>query len=268
MGALLDDLSVIDHQDLVRVFHGLQPVSDHDNCFLRCQCLNGLHQLIFILRIHIGSGLIQEDHRRVLHHRPGDGDALFFTSGKRSPTLADHRLIAFGQSHNEVVAAGFLSCGNNFFHGGFRPTETDIVRNRIMEKVYTLEHEGEVLHQGIHVIVLYVPAVQRNCSGVHVPETGEEVHQCCFASTGGADDGCSGLFRDTERYPVNDLAFVIGELDIRSVDIRRLRADLFSGDIHLRGIQNLLSPVHADVDYTKERGIIARCLQAGVHDKR
>ena len=243
-------------------------MSNHDHCLLRCQCLNGLHKLVLILRIHIGGGFIQEDHRRVLHYRPGDGDALFFTSGKRRPTLADHRLVAFGQSHNEVVAAGFLSRGNDFFHGGIRPSETDIVRNRIMEKVYTLEHEGEVLHQGIHVVVLYVPAVQRDCSGIHVPETGEEVHQCCFTSTGGADNGCSGLFRDTERYPVNDLAFVIGELDIRSVDIRRLRADLFSGDIHLRGIQNLLSPVHADVDYTKERGIIARCLQAGVHDKR
>ena len=32
MGALLDDLAVIDYEDPVGIAHGFQPVGDHDDC--------------------------------------------------------------------------------------------------------------------------------------------------------------------------------------------------------------------------------------------
>ena len=82
MGALLNDLTMIDHNNLVGMAHGFQPVSNHDDRLIVGQFRNGLHQLLFIFGVNIGSGFVQNDDRRVLHNRPGDGNALALAAGK------------------------------------------------------------------------------------------------------------------------------------------------------------------------------------------
>lgn len=74
--ALLNDLAVIDHKNLVGMAHSFQPVGDHDDRLVVGQFCNGLHQLLFVFRVNIGCGFVQNDDRRVLHNRPGDGNAL------------------------------------------------------------------------------------------------------------------------------------------------------------------------------------------------
>ena len=76
MRALLDDLTVIDHKNLVGMAHGFQPVGDHDDRLIVGQRRDSLHQLLFVFRVNIGRGLVQNDDRRGLHNRPGDGNAL------------------------------------------------------------------------------------------------------------------------------------------------------------------------------------------------
>ena len=51
MGALLNDLAVIDHKNLVGMAHGFQPVGDHDDRLIMGQFRNGLHQLLFIFGV-------------------------------------------------------------------------------------------------------------------------------------------------------------------------------------------------------------------------
>ena len=80
VGALLDDLTVIDHEYPVGIAHGFQPVGDHDDRLIVGQFCNGLHQFLFIFRVHIGCLLIQNDDGRVLHDGPrnGHGERLRF----------------------------------------------------------------------------------------------------------------------------------------------------------------------------------------------
>src|SRR5699024_10186720 len=59
MGALLNDLAVIDHKNLVGMAHGFQPVGDHDDRLIMGQFRNGLHQLLFIFGVDIGGGFVQ-----------------------------------------------------------------------------------------------------------------------------------------------------------------------------------------------------------------
>ena len=82
MRALLDDLTVIDNEYFVGVAHSFQPVSDHDDRLIVGQFRNGLHQLLFIFGVNIGSGFVQNDDWCVLHNRPGDGNALALAAGK------------------------------------------------------------------------------------------------------------------------------------------------------------------------------------------
>ena len=47
------------------------------------QLADGPHQLLLVLRVHIGRGLVENDDGGVLHDGPGDGDPLAFAAGER-----------------------------------------------------------------------------------------------------------------------------------------------------------------------------------------
>ena len=59
VGALLDDLAVIDNKYPVGVAHSFQPVSDHDNRLIVGQFCNGLHQFLFIFGVNSYDSLIR-----------------------------------------------------------------------------------------------------------------------------------------------------------------------------------------------------------------
>ena len=69
--------------------HSFQPVSNHDDRLIVGQFCNGLHQLLFIFGVNIGSGFVQNDDRRILHDGPGNGDALPFAAGEGRTALTD-----------------------------------------------------------------------------------------------------------------------------------------------------------------------------------
>ena len=135
MRALLDDLTVIDHKNLVGMAHSFQPVSDHDDCLIVGQFRNGLHQFLFIFRVDIGSGFVENDDGCVLHNRPGDGDALALTSGKRRAALADDGVKAVRQCHDKVIAARFFRRSLYFLHGCVGLSEADIVGDGVREQI-------------------------------------------------------------------------------------------------------------------------------------
>ena len=66
MRALLNDLTVIDNKNLVGMAHGFQPVGNHNDRLIVGQFCNGLHQLLLVLRVHVGGGLVQNDDRRIV----------------------------------------------------------------------------------------------------------------------------------------------------------------------------------------------------------
>ena len=85
MGALLNDLAVIDNEYHIGVAHGFQPVGDHDDRLIVGQFRNGLHQLLFIFGVDIGGGFVQNDDGCVLHNRPRNGNSLTFAAALHVP---------------------------------------------------------------------------------------------------------------------------------------------------------------------------------------
>ena len=110
MLSLLHDLPVIHDQDLVRVFNGLEPVGNHDHGLVLCQGFDRLHELIFIFRVNIGRCLIQEDHRRILHHGPGNGDALPFAAGKTGTFSPAECCRQFRRTTGETIFSYIRKC--------------------------------------------------------------------------------------------------------------------------------------------------------------
>ena len=71
MGALLDNLAVIDNKNLVGMAHGFQPVSNHDDRLIVGQFRNSLHQLLFIFGVNIGSGFVPISTTSANPHKTG-----------------------------------------------------------------------------------------------------------------------------------------------------------------------------------------------------
>lgn len=63
MLSTLYNLSSVNHQNLVGILHGLQPMSNHDDGFLFRQCLDCPHKLLLIFRVNICGRLIQNNDR-------------------------------------------------------------------------------------------------------------------------------------------------------------------------------------------------------------
>ena len=108
-------------------------MGDHDDGFLLRQFLNSLHQLLLVLRVHIGCGFVQNNNRGVLHHSAGDGEPLAFAPGKGAACFADHRIIPLRQFHNEVMAAGFFRRCDDLLYRRIRLAEADVVGDRVVE---------------------------------------------------------------------------------------------------------------------------------------
>ena len=124
------------------------------------QFADGFHQLLFVFGVDIGGGFIQNDDGRVFQHGPGDGEPLAFAAGEGSSRLADDGVVALGQFQNEIVAAGLFRRRNHLIHGRVRLPKRMLLAIGIVEQIYVLEHEAEILHQAVHVVIAHVAAAQ------------------------------------------------------------------------------------------------------------
>ena len=156
MGALLNDLTVIDNKNLVGMAHSFQPVSNHNDRLIVGQFCNGLHQLLLVLRVHVGGGFVQNDDRRILHDGPGNGDALALAAGKRAACLADDGVKALRQCHDKVVAPRLLCSGLHLLHGGIGLSEADVIGDGVREQIGPLEHEGEIADQTVVAVLPHI----------------------------------------------------------------------------------------------------------------
>ena len=98
MGAVLYNLAVVYDDDLIGSLHGFQPMGNHDNGLFGGECLDGVHQFVFIFGIDVGGCLIQKDDRCVFHHGAGNRDALLFAARKVCATFTDYRIVSVGKA--------------------------------------------------------------------------------------------------------------------------------------------------------------------------
>ena len=59
MRSLLGDAACLQHIDAVAVHHIGQTVGDQDHCFLSRQAVDGFHDIVLALGIHIGGRLVE-----------------------------------------------------------------------------------------------------------------------------------------------------------------------------------------------------------------
>ena len=188
MGALLNDLTVIDNKNLVGMAHGFQPVDNHNDRLIAGQFRNSLHQLLFIFGVNIGSGFVQNDDGCVLHDGARNGNSLTFAAGERRTAFADDGVKAVRQCHDKVVAPRLLCSGLHLLHGGIGLSEADVIGDGVREQIGPLEHEGEIADEAVVALFPHIPPAKAHAAALHVPEPRHEIAESGLAGAGGADD--------------------------------------------------------------------------------
>ena len=150
------DPALIDNNDLIGIGDGRQPVGDDQQRLAPhqpCQCRLD-DRLVF--RVSVGSSLIENDDRCILQHGAGNGDALPLTAGQVTAGCTADRLIAVFKPHDELVAAAFFRCVDDFLVGRAFFTHADVVYNRKVKSEFqrAVAAFGSIALFGFNITVL------------------------------------------------------------------------------------------------------------------
>lgn len=116
MPAFLHDASVIDHEKLIGMAHGLESVRDHDDRLIARQRLDRLMPPILIFGIDVCRRLAQYDDRRVFQHRAGNGNALSFAADERVKFISK-LLGCFCVYKRKFIFSGYTVIKNLYLNG-------------------------------------------------------------------------------------------------------------------------------------------------------
>ena len=199
VGAEADDPAVLEHDDLVGVDDGCDPLRHDDH--------GGIGR-------HVGEGVPQagvggdvEGRERVVEQvdlgpadeRPGDGEALALAARDVRSALGDRRIEAFGHRFDEVPGLGDLEGLPHLLLGGVRLAVSEVGGDRAGEEVDLLGHEADLAPEGVGVDAR---ARRRRRRGrgrsVASKRRGMRFTSVVLPGTGRADDGggLAGLRRE------------------------------------------------------------------------
>ena len=102
MRAALDDLALVEDDDLVGVDDGRQAVGDHQRRAVGGDPVERRLDLALGVDVEGRGRLVEDQDRRRLQHRAGDGDALLLAAGQFQAALADLGRVAVGQAGDEA----------------------------------------------------------------------------------------------------------------------------------------------------------------------
>src|SRR5881397_1716407 len=106
VGATLDDLAALEHEDLVGATDRRQAVRDDEGRTPPPQRPQAVLDGCFALRVETGRGLVEDQDPRIGQDGPRDRDALALASRQLHPSLPDHRVVALLEAAHELVAMG------------------------------------------------------------------------------------------------------------------------------------------------------------------
>ena len=94
MGAALDDLALVEHDDLVGADDGREPVRDHQRGAAARDALERVLDFLLGVAVERRGRLVEHQDRRRFQDRARDGDALLLAAGQFQAALADFGLVA------------------------------------------------------------------------------------------------------------------------------------------------------------------------------
>ena len=153
VGALLHDISLLQHDDLVRIDNSAQSVSNHDHskAFLLKENIQGFLDLGFAFSIESWGSLVKEQNARLADQSTSDSDSLLLSTGQTTAALTDHSVNTEREQDLVIQKAaasllqGILEALLNFGIWELRAIEAihDVVLDTGWEKAGLLLHDSK-----------------------------------------------------------------------------------------------------------------------------
>ncbi len=147
-----------------------------------------LHQLLGA-GINGGSCLIQNEHRRIGHRRPGNGQQLALTLGQVGAVAGQHGIIPVGQAADKAVCIGQLCRRDALLVSGIQIAVADVVHHRTGKQMGILEHDAQGTAQVRLFDLIDIDAVVADLAIGNVIKTVDQVGDGGLAGTGSAYEG-------------------------------------------------------------------------------
>ena len=109
VGAPLDNAALLQDHDAVGVLNGAEPVSDDKGGAPSHQGVHALLDQGFGAGVNGGGGLVQNQHRRVGHGGPGNGQQLALALAQVGAVPGEDRVVPIGQAADEPSALASLA---------------------------------------------------------------------------------------------------------------------------------------------------------------
>ena len=189
MGPLLDDVSVIQDKDQIRIADGRQPVRDHKACPALHQTIHSALNQLLCTSIDGGGRLVQNQYTAVCKHRPRNGEKLFLSLGHICRVLIQHQIVTTRKGTDKVINVGSLCSRFDLLVGRIQSAIADVLPNCSGEQPCILQYHGKMLPQLMPVKAPDIPAVQADGTAVDIVETHQELDNGRLAGARRPDNG-------------------------------------------------------------------------------
>ncbi len=140
-------------------------------------------------RIDAGSGLIENQHRRVERQRARERQQLLLADRQRRAPFRHRRVVTAGKRLDETVGVNGLAAASRTRCGVDRiVSEADIAGDRAGKEMHVLQDEPEELAKLGEIHVADVDAVDQNPAARHVVKAQQKTDQRRLPCSRGADD--------------------------------------------------------------------------------
>ena len=160
--------------------------------------------------------LVEEQHLRLADQHAGEADGLLLAAGQAAAALGNRHVVAQRMAGDEALDAGKPRRREDFFVGGLRLAERDVVAQLAEEQVGVLQHKANAGAQIGRVVLADVDAVDQDAALLRLIEAEQQAADRRLARADAADDADALAGRDLER---NLLERVLGSVRVAEGDV-------------------------------------------------
>ena len=175
MGALLNDLTLFEHQNGIGVLNGGQAVGNDKASAIFHQRVHRRLDIDLSARVYVGGRLVKDKDGSVGQHGARNGDQLLLSLGDARTVIGKKRVIAVGQALDEGMDLGCLGGFYRVLVRSILFAVGDVFENGAVEQPGLLQYHGISASEAFSCDVADILAVNANGALVGIVKAHQKV---------------------------------------------------------------------------------------------
>lgn len=159
MGALFDDVTIIEDKNSIGVADCGKAMGDNNRGFIVDKRIEGFVKLFFGSSIDRTGGFVKNHNVAVGNNRPRDGNQLLLPKAKILGTFGNWSFVFFFQARNKAIGTRHYTRVFDLFVACFCFTITNILCNATSKKSNILQHHSHIFANGKPIFARNILAI-------------------------------------------------------------------------------------------------------------